>query len=93
MGLFKSKEERKQDKKELEERLLNEFLQYRNLEGLCEKDKKFVDEIREDLGYTTANTIKGSEAEIFQANMLQTILEQNWLIIKLLNDINNKLDK
>ena len=93
MGLFKSKDERKQNKNEIRERLLNEFLEYRNLEKLSEEDKQYVDGIREDLEYVTAHMIKGSEAEVFQANMLQTLTEQNWLIIKLLNNINNKLDK
>lgn len=90
---FKSKEERKQEDKERQERLLKEFIETRNLENLSESDKEFLDLIRENVEDITRYSVKGSDAEIRQLEMMNVIAEQNWLIIKLLNDINNKLDR
>ena len=90
---FKNKEERKQEDKERQERLLKEFIETRNLENLSENDKEFMDLIRENVEDITRYSVKGSDAEIRQLEMMNVIAEQNWLIIKLLNDINNKLDR
>ena len=90
---FKSKEERKQEDKERQERLLKEFIETRNLENLSESDKEFLDLIRKNVEDITRYSVKGSDAEIRQLEMMNVIAEQNWLIIKLLNDINNKLDR
>lgn len=93
MALFKSKEERKQENKERQERLLKEFIETRNLENLSESDKEFLDLIRENVEDITRYSVKGSDVEIRQLEMMNVIAEQNWLIIKLLNDINKKLDR
>jgi len=90
---FKSKEERKQEDKERQERLLKEFIETRNLENLSESDKEFLDLIRENVEDITRYSVKGSDVEIRQLEMMNVIAEQNWLIIKLLNDINKKLDR
>ena len=90
---FKSKEERKQEDKERQERVLKEFIETRNLENLSESDKEFLDLIRENVEDITRYSVKGSGAEIRQLEMMNVIAEQNWLIIKLLNDINKKLDR
>lgn len=90
---FKSKEERKQEDKERQERLLKEFIETRNLENLSESDKEFLDLIRENVEDITRYSVKGSDVEIRQLEMMNVIAEQNWLIIKLLNDINNKLGR
>ena len=90
---FKSKEERKQEDKERQERLLKEFIETRNLENLSESDKEFLDLIRENVEDITRYSVKGSDAEIRQLEMMNVIAEQNWLIIKLLNDINKELDR
>jgi hypothetical protein len=93
MALFKSKEERKQENKERQEKLLKEFIETRNLENLSENDKEFLNLIREEMQTMDMYRAKGTEAEIRQIEQTNMIMEQNWLIIKLLNDINNKLDK
>ncbi len=90
---FKNKEERKQGNKERQEKLLKEFIKTRNLENLSESDKEFLDLIRENVEDITRYSVKGSDAEIRQLEMMNVIAEQNWLIIKLLNDINKKLDR
>lgn len=90
---FKNKEERKQGNKERQEKLLKEFIKTRNLENLSESDKEFMDLIRENVEDITRYSVKGSDVEIRQLEMMNVIAEQNWLIIKLLNDINNKLDR
>jgi hypothetical protein len=91
--LFKGKEERKQENKERQEKLLEEFIRTRNLEGLSVNDKEFVDLIREEIQTMDMYRVKGTEAEIRQIEQTNMIIEQNWLIIKLLNDINEKLDR
>lgn len=93
MNPFKSKEEKKQIKAERQERLTNEFLENKNLEGLNEVDKEFASKINDNLFDVMRYTIKGTQGEIAQLDMQSIIVEQNWLIIKLLNEINNKLDK
>ena len=90
---FKNKEERKQGNKERQEKLLKEFIKTRNLENLSESDKEFLDLIRENVEDITRYSVKGSDVEIRQLEMMNVIAEQNWLIIKLLNDINKKLDR
>ena len=93
MALFKSKEERKQENKERQEKLLKEFIETRNLENLSESDKEFLDLIRKNVEDITRYSVKGSDVEIRQLEMMNVIAEQNWLIIKLLNDINKELDR
>ena len=93
MALFKSKDERKQDEIERQEKLFKEFIETRNLENLLENDKEFIGLIREDVEDISMYRVKGTQGEIAQLEMMNIIAEQNWLIIKLLNDINNKLDK
>ena len=93
MAIFKNKEERKQENKERQEKLLKEFIETRNLENLLEIDKEFIGLIREDVEDISMYRVKGTQGEIAQLEMMNIIAEQNWLMIKLLNDINNKLDK
>lgn len=93
VALFKRKEERTQDKKELQEKLLDNFLVDRNLKSLSEEDIEVVDEIRQDLESALAQRVRGTEGEIAQTELLTILTEQNWVVIKLLNEIKQKLDK
>lgn len=93
MALFKSKGERKQLREERRENVIKEFFNTRNLDNLAEEDKEFVNLIREEIESTTGYRVRGTEGEIALIEQMDILIEQNWLIIKLLNDINNKLDK
>lgn len=90
---FKSKEERKQIKAEREQRLFEEFLEEKNLANLTEEDKEFANAIGQYLDVALKYTVRGTEGEIAQLEVLATLAEQNWMIIKLLNEINQKLDR
>lgn len=93
MALFKSKGERKQLREERRENVIKEFFNTRNLDNLAEEDKEFVNLIREEIESTTGYRVRGTEGEIALIEQMDILIEQNWLMIKLLNDINNKLDK
>jgi|GEM_PF-3521346 polynucleotide 5'-kinase involved in rRNA processing len=93
MAIFKSREERQRERQEHEANLLSEFLKTRNLEELTEDDKRFVGLIQDGLESVTMYSTRGSEAEVAQTEIMMALTEQNWLIIKLLNDISQKLDR
>lgn len=93
MALFKSKEERQKEKLEQHQKALKEFLETRNLENLSEKDIEFIDLLREEIENATLYSIKGSEGELKQVELMLIMIEQNWLIIKLLSEISQRLDK
>ena len=96
MGLIKSKEEKKQAKEEQRQKKFNEFIDETDLQLLRDKDKNFTYGIKEYLessqNYGLLHSIKGSESEIAQLEATNALIEQNWVIIKLLNEINEKID-
>lgn len=93
MALFKSKGERKQLREERRENVIKEFFNTRNLDNLAEEDKEFVNLIREEIESTTGYRVRGTEGEIALIEQIDVLIEQNWLIIKLLNEISQRLDK
>ena len=93
MALFKSKGERKQLREERRENVIKEFFNTRNLDNLAEEDKEFVNLIREEIESTTGYRVRGTEGEIALIEQIDILIEQNWLIIKLLNEISQRLDK
>jgi len=93
MALFKSREERKQIREERRENVIKEFFNTRNLDNLAEEDKEFVNLIREEIESTTGYRVRGTEGEIALIEQMDILIEQNWLIIKLLNEISQRLDK
>ncbi len=92
MALFKSKEKRKRAREEHKQKLLNEFLQNKNLQELNETDRGFANAVNESLEDVTGHA-RGKEGEMAQVEMMNILVEQNWLIIRLLNEISQKLDK
>ena len=84
MGLFKSKEEKEQEKKAK----MQQWLKDRNLEDLSEDDYAQVDRIKTELwgtGFVGAvNNITASDKDLLRnmQNILLGISEQNWLLIK-----------
>ncbi|MEE6635854.1 hypothetical protein [Limosilactobacillus pontis] len=84
MGLFKSKEEKEQEK----QAKMQQWLKDRNLEDLSEDDYAQVDRIKTELwgtGFVGAlNNIAASDKDFLRnmQNILLGISEQNWLLIK-----------
>lgn len=89
MNPFKSKEqkqEKKQDK-------LEELMERNNLQNLAQEDKETVESIFKSLSYTPIVGRGGNKVDDATLNMTQAIIDQNLIIIKLLSEINHKLDK
>ncbi|ORN13313.1 hypothetical protein [Lentilactobacillus parabuchneri] len=84
MGLFKSKEEKEQKR----EQKVKRFLAQHDLDDLNPKSYQLVKNIMSQnglidlLAYSLGARIHGSDAENMIINNLQTIVEQNWLLIK-----------
>lgn len=89
MSIFKrkNKEERKQD-------WFDNFINNTNLHGLKDEDKEFAFDVNQQLEESQGNhMVRVTEGEVAQLEMMSTMIQQNWLMIKLLNEINDKLDK
>lgn len=84
MGLFKSKEEKEQEKQVK----MQKWLQDRDLENLSQDDYAQVNRIKTQLWGTVSlgalNNIVGSDKDLQRnmQNILLGISEQNWLLIK-----------
>lgn len=93
MGLFKGKEEKETQKLE---KLNMKMAQY-GLQNLSQEDKEKVEKILLGLmgnGLIEFGTIlSGKPEDVAKLSYLGALVEQNWLIIKLLNEIKEKLDK
>ncbi|HEX2986101.1 MAG TPA: hypothetical protein VHO71_04725 [Caproiciproducens sp.] len=92
MSFIKSKEEKEEEKSNK----LNLKMSQYNLEHLSDTDKKEVSTILTGLmgnNLIEWGTIFGGKAEdTAKLSYLQALVEQNWLIIKLLNEIKEKLE-
>ncbi|WP_407310920.1 hypothetical protein [Desulfosporosinus sp. SB140] len=90
MALFKSKDEKENEKLEK----LNEKMAKYGLENLSLEDKEKVKLILMGLMGTGLMdfgiALSGKSEDIAKLNYLGALVEQNWIIIKLLNDIKNK---
>ncbi|KEI18216.1 hypothetical protein [Clostridium haemolyticum] len=93
MGLFSG---RKDDKQQKNLEKLNKKMKQYGLENLELKDKESVRDILTGLSgiglMDFGISITGKDEDIAKISCLRAITEQNFLIIKLLSDINNKLD-
>jgi len=93
MGLFnkQSKEEKTEDQRK-------KFQEKFGLEDLEEKDLKILDTIIVDMAGTGGlfgqfQTITFNAADMQKVNASWTVVRQNWLLLRQLNRINQKLDK
>lgn len=86
MALFKSKDE----KEELKIEKINQKMAQYGLENLDMEDKERVrNMMKGDIGNTLI-AITSSAEDNAKIGLLQTITDQNFMIIKLLNEIKNK---
>lgn len=89
MALFKSKEEKEDEKLEK----INQKMAQYGLDDLSQEDKERVRLTLKLLTGTTLIAITGSAEDNAKIGLMQAMIEQNFMIIKLLNEINTKLDK
>lgn len=94
MALFNSKEN-KEDKKQQE---INKFMEKYQLEEIDDKDLVIIKKIATDL--IGNNLLKAGMALSFakaeeqaKVSYLSALVNQNWIMIRQLNNISNKLDK
>lgn len=94
MALFNNKEN-KDDKKQQE---INKFMEKYQLEEIDDKDLVIIKKIATDL--IGNNLLKAGMALSFakaeeqaKVSYLSALVNQNWIMIRQLNNISNKLDK
>lgn len=94
MALFNSKEN-KEDKKQQE---INNFMEKYQLDEIDDKDLVMIKKIATDL--IGNNLLKAGMALSFakaeeqsKVSYLSALVNQNWIMIRQLNNISNKLDK
>lgn len=94
MAIFKSKES-KEDKKLKE---IEKFMERYQLDEINDKDLKIIKNIANDLAGN--NLIKAGMALSFakveeqaKVSYLSAIVQQNWIMIRQLNNLNNKIDE
>lgn len=98
MALFATAEEKEEKKKQKELKQLQKLIEKYNLDNLEEEDLKNLKNISDEM--LTNNLFKAGLALSFsksedQAKIgyLSVLVEQNWLIIRQLANINKKLNK
>lgn len=95
MGLFASAEEKQQKQAEKEARLLRKY----GLEGLDSKNLESVKAIATELvgtGLMDAGMKLSMSAKVedqLQVQYQKVLMEQNWIIIRQLDEISKKLDR
>ncbi|MDD2952513.1 MAG: hypothetical protein PHC95_05035 [Parabacteroides sp.] len=87
----------KESKEEKTARETNELMNRYGLETLSESDKASIRKIIADLsglGLMKAGILLGGKAEdTAKLGYLSALVEQNWIIIRQLDQLNKKLDK
>lgn len=89
MNPFKNRKDKKEEKKQ---ESIEDLTSRHNLNELSLEDKEYVTSLIEGMRGTTAIGFTSSAEDTAKIGLLQTIIEQNFLTIKLLNEISNKLD-
>lgn len=93
MGLLNNKQAKEMKKAEKLQRIMEKY----HLEELDQKYSEAVKDINTELlgtnlmEFGTALTAKSED--ITKLAYLNTLIQQNWVIIRLLDDINKRLDK
>lgn len=91
--MLKSKEERKQGKEQKKQEKLDSLMRDYNLEHLSQEDKEAIKLITYRTWGTDLIAVAAKPEDDAKITSLQALIEQNWVIIKLLNEIDQKLDK
>lgn len=93
MALFGNREEKKQQKEDKKQEKLEQLMAGYNLDDLSQEDKEYARMVIKSLSGTTLIGLGSNAQDMAKIGLSQTIVDQNFLIIKLLNEINQKLDK
>lgn len=98
MGIFGSKEDKLEKQRQQEQEELNKLMAKYNLKGMDVEDLKVLRRITNDLSgngfFKMGMALSFAKAEEqAKVTYLSALVEQNWLMIKQLSDLNNKLDK
>lgn len=82
-------------KEEKQEKKMQKFLKKYHLDNIDEKDMEILDNISKELTglakFGTIMTMKVEEQA--KVGYLSTLVDQNWMIIRKLDEISKKLDK
>ena len=95
MALFKTAEEKQAIADEKERKMLEEF----GLENVSKKDAESIRWIMNELlgtGLLDAGmklSFSAKPEDLIKTSTLRALVEQNWIIIRLLSEISEKLDK
>ena len=90
MNPFKDRKEKKADKKQEK---LEELMERNNLQDLSQEDKESVKHILEQTLNSSFMSLHFKAEDTAKIGLTHLMIEQNLIIIKLLNEISNKLDK
>lgn len=96
--MFGAREKKNEKKMSKQEKEMEKFMDRYQLEDLSEKDMVILKKIADDL--IGNNLFKAGMALSFakaeeqaKVTYLSALVEQNWMIIRKLDEISNKLDK
>lgn len=95
MGLFKSSEEKEQIKEEKAKKIMAKY----ELSEISEKYYNAVNNINSELAGSGLGELgnllspDANTASRIQIQMLNSIMQQNWIIIRQLDELNKKLEK
>lgn len=90
MNPFKGRKDKKEEKRQEK---LEEMMSRYNLNELSPEDKEYARMIVKSMAGTSLIGLTSNAEDMAKIGLSQTLVEQNFLIIKLLNEISNKLDK
>lgn len=99
MALFKSEEQKKAEKEEKEMKKLNDLMEKYHLTNLTKEDLDTIKTIHSNLQGSglmeVGEILSNNYATLLRINNTysKTLIEQNWLIIKKLDEISQKLNK
>nr|DAF51932.1 MAG TPA: Precorrin-8X methylmutase [Siphoviridae sp. ctOb14] len=86
MGLFKNKEQESKNRQEQFSLILEKY----NLRDLPSEDQEIIKQIAHRTAGTDLISFNASAVDSAKLSLLNTIVEQNWVIMKLLNDLKTK---
>lgn len=87
--MFSRKEKKELKKQEKLDDLMGRY----NLDGLSQEDKEYARMIIKSMSGTSLIGFAAKAEDTAKIGLSQTMIDQNFLIIKLLNEISDKLDR
>lgn len=92
MGIFKSKEEKVEKAKQQ----IEEYAEKYNLQDLDDETKKMAYDVASNLQagnlFNIAFTLQGKTEEVAKLDLMQVMIQQNWIMINQMNKILQHID-